>query len=111
MTVKELNEASINRQSKRILKKYGIPFDEATNLASLVLIWAAMEQDLVDTRALDEPTLLVAALRENPELAMTLMTKTDLGEEKFEIELAETLEEAAAEILEEILAAVRAREE
>ena len=111
MTVKELNEASINQQSKRILKNYEIPFDPSTNLASLVLIWAALERDLLDTRALDEPMLLLGALRENPELAMDLMTKTDLGEDKFELELSETLEEAASQMLEEILAGIRARDE
>ena len=110
MNVKELNEASINQQSKRILKKYEIPFDPSTNLASLVLIWAALDRDLVDTRAIDEPMLLLAALGKNPELAMSLMTESELGDEKMEMELSETLEEAAAEMLEEILAGIRARD-
>ncbi|MCL5405189.1 MAG: hypothetical protein M1398_00425, partial [Deltaproteobacteria bacterium] len=111
MNVKELNEASINQQSKRILKKYEIPFDESTNLASLVLIWAALDRNLLDTRALDEPMLLITSLLKNPELAMSLMTETDLGDEKIEMELSETLEEAAGQILVEILAEIRARYE
>ena len=40
---------------------------------------------------------------------MSLMTESELGEEKFEIELSETLEAAAAEILEEIVAGIKAR--
>ena len=54
--------------------------------------------------------LLIARLGENPEFAMDLMTKTDLGEDKFELELSERMEEAAWQILVEILAAIRARE-
>ncbi len=53
--------------------------------------------------------VLIAKLSANPELAMSLMTETDLGEEKFEMALSETLEEAAAEILEEIVASIEAR--
>ena len=38
---------------------------------------------------------------------MSLMTESESGEEKFEMELSETLEEAAAEILEEIVASIK----
>ena len=47
--------------------------------------------------------------QDNPELAMSLMTESEPGV-TFEMELSETLEEAAAEILEEILASIWAHE-
>jgi DNA mismatch repair ATPase MutS len=109
MNVEQFNEESINQQSIGILKQYQIPFDPLRQLASLVLIREALERGLLETGELQEPLLLIAKLSANPELAMSLMTETDLGEEKFEMTLSETLEEAAAEILEEIVASIKAR--
>ena len=94
---------------ERILKQYQIPFNPSTELASLALIREALERGLLSTGELQEPLLLIAKLSANPELAMSLMTESELGEEKFEIELSETLEAAAAEILEEIVAGIKAR--
>ena len=104
MNVEQFNEESINQQSIRILKQYQIPFDPSRQLASLVLIREALERGLLETGELQEPLLLIAKLAANPELAMSLMTESDTGDEYLEMELSETLEAAAAEILEEIVA-------
>lgn len=107
MSVRKLNEAPLNRQSAEILKRYRIPFDPSTELASLVLIREALERNLLETGEIEEPLLLMAKLSANPEWAMSLMTESEPGVE-FEIELSEKLEEAAAQILEEIVASIKA---
>ena len=59
-----------------------------------------------ETGEIQEPLLLIAKLSANPELAMSLMTESEPGVE-FEMELSDTLEEAAAQILEEIMASIK----
>ena len=86
MNVEQFNEESINQQSIKILKQYQIPFDPSRQLASLVLIREALERGLLETGELQEPLLLIAKLAANPELAMSLMTESDSGEEKFEMD-------------------------
>lgn len=110
MTTKELNEMSINQAAEKILKNYEIAFDPRTELASLALIREALERGLLETSDLDEPMLLIARLGMSPELAMSLMTETELGDEKIRMELSETLETAAAAILTEIVSEIRARQ-
>ena len=108
MNVREFNEVSLNRQSAEVLKRYRIPFDPSTELASLVLIREALERNLLETGEIEEPLLLMAKLSANPEWAMSLMTESEPGVE-LEMELSETLEEAAAQILEEIVASIKAK--
>src|SRR5208283_1889092 len=106
MNVSRLNEAPLNQQSMKILKQYRIPFNPTTELAGLALIREALERGLLETGEIQEPLLLIAKLSANPELAMSLMTESEPGVE-FEMELSDTLEEAAAEILEEIMASIK----
>ena len=108
MNVSTFNEAAINQESMKILKRYRVPFNPATELAALALIREALERNLLDTGVIEEPLLLIAKLAANPQLAMSLMTESEPGVE-FEMELSETMEEAAAQILEEILASIKAR--
>ncbi len=105
MNVSKFNEEALNQQSMKILTQYQIPFNPSTELASLALIREALERGLLGTGKIHEPLLLIAKLSANPELAMSLMTESEPGVE-FEMELSETLEEAAAQILEEIVASI-----
>jgi hypothetical protein len=113
-TFSEYNKHPLNQQAMRILETHQIrashghePFNPKTELASLVLIQEALERNLLDTGEIEEPELLIAKLAANPELAMTLMTESEPGVE-FSLELPESLEEAAAVILEEIVASLKA---
>ena len=107
MNVTEFNEASLNQQSMKILNQYKIPHNPSTDLAALVLLRAALERNLLETGPVEEPLLLVAKLAANPQLAMELMTESEPGIQ-FNLNLEETLEDAAAQILEEIVASLRA---
>ena len=107
MNVSTYNEASINQQSMKILRQSRIVYNPATELTALVLIREALERNLLDTGEIQEPLLLIAKLEANPELAMSLMTESEPGVE-FQMELSETLAEAAAQILEEIVASAKA---
>jgi Ni,Fe-hydrogenase maturation factor len=91
----------------KIINQHQIPFDPTTELAGLVLIREALTQNLLETGPIQEPLLLIAKLEANPRLAMSLMTESEPGVE-FEMELSENLPEAAAQILEEIVASLRA---
>ena len=110
MNVSAYNADSLNQQAAKILKQSGIPFNPETELAALVLIREALERNLLETTALPEPLLLIAKLAANPTWAMLLMTETEPGV-SFEMTLPDSLEEAAAEILEEIVASLRATPE
>lgn len=110
MTVNTCNQDPLNQQAATILTKYGIPYDPKTELAALVLIREALERNLLETPTIPEPLLLIAKLSANPSLAMRLMTESGPGE-TFEIALPENLEEAAAAILEELVASLRAQTE
>jgi hypothetical protein len=91
----------------KIINQHQIPFDPTTELAGLVLIREALTQNLLETGPIQEPLLLIAKLEANPRLAMSLMTESEPGVQ-FEMELSENLPEAAAQILEEIVASLRA---
>ena len=107
MIVSEFNQTSLNQQSKQILDQNQIPFNPETELAALVLVRTALERNLLETGPIQEPLLLIAKLAARPQLAMGLMTESEPGME-FELILSETLAEAAAEILEEIVASLKA---
>src|SRR5574343_586181 len=107
MTVNIFNQHPINRQAAQILRQYQIPFNPETELAALALVRTALERNLLETGPIPEPLLLIAKLAAQPKIAMSLMTESEPGVE-FEIELSETLEEAAAEILEELVASLQA---
>jgi|APLak6261665176_1056049.scaffolds.fasta_scaffold44327_1 hypothetical protein len=109
MNVNLYNADPLNQQAATILTQYRIPFDPSRELAALVLIREALERNLLETPTIPEPLLLIAKLSANPSLAMSLMTESEPGV-TFEITLPESLEEAAAAILEELVASLKAQE-
>ena len=102
-----MNNREPNLQAARILAANGIHWTPQDDLASLALIRHALEAGEVQTPTILEPLLLVAKLAYCPEEAMRLMTEAAPGE-TFEIELDEDPAQAAAQLLEEILASIRA---
>jgi hypothetical protein len=108
MNVSQFNQNLLNQQSLEILNQNKIPFNPETELAALVLVRTALESNQLETE-IEEPILLVAKLAALPELAMSLMTESEPGV-NYEVDLSESesLEEAGAMILEEIVASLKA---
>lgn len=102
-----MNNREPNLQAARILAAHQIPWSRRSQLASLALIRHALEAGDIEAPTISEPLLLLAKLSYRPEEAMRLMTTTDLGE-PFEIELDDDPAEAAAQLLQEILASITA---
>ncbi len=109
MTVSTYNEHPLNQQAAAILAKHAIPFDPSQELAALALIREALDRSLLETATIPEPFLLLAKLSANPSMAMSLMTESEPGM-PIEIVLPESLEEAAATILEELIATLMAQQ-
>lgn len=108
MHVLDHNTHSLNRQSAAILDRAGIPFDPRQELASLALIRFALANKLLQTApAIQEPDLLLEKLAANPDQAMGLMTESEPGQ-PFQMTLDQSPAEAAAQLLEEILASLKA---
>ena len=107
INVTSYNEEPLNQQAAAILKASGIPYNPNSEIAALVLIREAVERNLLEIEAIPEPTLLVAKLAANPAWAMALMTESEPGV-KFTMGLANSLPEAAAQIMEEIIASLEA---
>ena len=107
-TCATLNRHSLNQRAAEILTANKLRWTPSFELASLALIRHALDRGVLDCRrAIDEPAWLLATLQARPEQAMCLMTETDLGE-PFEIDLDDDPDEAARQILEEIIASIRA---
>jgi hypothetical protein len=108
MNVNQFNQHRLNQQALRILNQNQIPCNQETELAALALVRTAVQSNLLETE-IEEPELLIAKLAALPALAMSLMTESEPGI-KYEVNLseAESLEEAAAMILEEIVASLKA---
>jgi hypothetical protein len=100
------NAEPLNQQAAVLLKQAGILYNPQTELAALVLIREALERNLLEM-AVPEPLLLIAKLAANPAWAMALMTESEPGV-KFTMNLADSLPEAAAQIMEEIIASLEA---
>lgn len=111
MNISQFNQNPLNQQSLKILDQNQIAFNQETDLAALTLVRTALESNLLETGTIEEPLLLISKLAVLPELAMSLMTESEPGI-KYEVDLSETesLEEAAAMILEEIVASLKATE-
>lgn len=109
MNVSQFNQSPLNQQSIKILTQNQIPFNQESELAALVLVREVIESNLLETETLEEPLLLIAKLAALPELAMSLMTESEPGV-NYEVDLSESesLEEAGAMILEEIVASLKA---
>jgi hypothetical protein len=103
----EMNNQEPNPQAARILAAHAIPWSPQTDLASLALIRHVLEAGELRTPTILEPLLLVAKLAARPQEAMRLMTESEPGV-TFEIELDDDPADAAAQVLEEILASLQA---
>ena len=105
-----LNNLDPNPQAARILAAHAIPWSPQTDLASLALIRYVLEAGELQTPTILEPLLLVAKLSCRPQEAMRLLMETDLGEPfATEIELENDPAQAAAQLLEEIVASLQAQ--
>ena len=107
MTVSKYNEASLNQQAMKIINQHQIPFDPTTELAELVLIREALTQNLLEPGPIQEPTVTDSETGSEPTTGDVVNDGIGAGGE-FEMELSENLPEAAAQILEEIVASLRA---
>ena len=103
----QLNQHSLNRRSAEILRANAIAWSPATELASVALMRHALEADALILRTVAEPDLLLAQIQANPEQTLELLTQTSLGE-PFEINLDPNPIQAAAQLLEELLASLTA---
>ena len=101
-----LNRHRHNQRAAGILTRPHFRWSPMTELAGLALIRHTLERGVLDChRAIAEPEPLLARLEANPEQAMRLMTENALGD-PFEID--DDPDEAARQILEEIIASIRA---
>ena len=107
INVTTYNAEPLNQQAAVLLKQAGILYNPQTELAALVLIREALERNLLEIEAVPEPLLLIAKLAANPAWAMALMTESEPGV-KFTMNLADSLPDAAAQIMEEIIASLEA---
>lgn len=107
MNVYLMNLQPLNLQALAVLRRYGIACDLTQSLAAVVLVRVALEQGLICLPMLDEPMELVATMGANPVQAMQWMTESEPGV-RLEWDLSPDLADAAAEIMEEVWASIRA---
>jgi hypothetical protein len=107
MNVYLMNLQPLNLQALAVLRRYGIACDLTQSLAAVVLVRVALEQGLICLPMLDEPMELVATMGANPVQAMQWMTESEPGVH-LEWDLSPDLADAAAEIMEEVWASIRA---
>lgn len=103
-----LNGQPLNRQAADILSRHKIPWTPAREVAALALLRQALDKGALETPTIEEPMLLLARLEANPEEAMRLLTESAPGE-VYEIALDPDPDQAAAQLLEEIVASLRAQ--
>jgi hypothetical protein len=103
-----LNSQPLNRQVADILTRHGIPWTPGQEVAALALVRHALQGGLLQTPTVEEPMLLLARLEADPGEAMRLLTESAPGE-VYEIDLDQEPDQAAAQLLEEILASLRAQ--
>lgn len=104
-----LNGHPLNRQAADILSRHTIPWSPAQEVAALALLRQVLDKGALETPTIEEPMLLIARLEANPEEAMRLLTEPEPGE-VYEIPLdRDDPVQAAAQLLEEIVASLRAQ--
>ena len=103
-----LNSQPLNQQAADILTRGQIPWNPEQEIAALALLRHALEKGALETPTIEEPMLLLARLEANPEEAMRLLTESAPGE-TYEIDLDPDPDQAAAQLLEEIVASLRAQ--
>jgi hypothetical protein len=105
-----LNSLSLNQQAADILAHSRMPWNPEQEIAALALLRHALQRGALETPTIEEPMLLMARLEANPEEAMRLLTESAPGE-TYEINLETDPDQAAAQLLEEIVASLRAQSE
>lgn len=103
-----LNSQPLNQQAADILSRHQIPWSPAQEVAALALLRHALHKGALETPTIEEPMLLMARLEASPEEAMRLLTESAPGE-VYEITLDPDPDQAAAQLLEEIVASLRAQ--
>jgi len=103
-----LNSQSLNRQAADILSNNRMPWTPAQEVAALALLRHALQKGTLETPTIAEPMLLLARLEADPEEAMRLLTESAPGE-TYPIDLDPDPDQAAAQLLEEIVASLRAQ--
>ena len=103
-----LNSQSLNRQAADILSNNRMPWTPAQEVAALALLRHALQKGTLETPTIAEPMLLLARLEADPEEAMRLLTESAPGE-TYLIDLDPDPDQAAAQLLEEIVASLRAQ--
>ena len=103
-----LNSQPLNRQAAEILSRHRIPWTPGQEVAVLALVRHALQRDVLQTPTIEEPELLLARLEADPGEAMRLLTESAPGE-IYAIDLDRDPDQAAAQLLEEILASLQAQ--
>ena len=103
-----LNSQPLNQQAANILLRKRMPWNPAQEVAALALLRHALQKGTLETPTIEEPMLLLARLEANPEEAMRLLTESAPGE-TYPIDLDPDPDQAAAQLLEEIVASLRAQ--
>jgi hypothetical protein len=103
-----LNSQSLNRQAADILARNRMPWNPDQAVAALALLRHALQTGVLETPTIAEPMLLLARLEADPEEAMRLLTESAPGE-TYLIDLDPDPDQAAAQLLEEIVASLRAQ--
>ena len=103
-----LNSQPLNQQAADILSRSQMLWNPDQEVAALALLRHALQKDTLETPTIEEPMLLMVRLEAAPEEAMRLLTESAPGE-TYEIDLEPDPDQAAAQLLEEIVASLRAQ--
>ena len=103
-----LNRQSLNQQAAGILSRGRMPWNPEQEVAALALLRHALQKGVLEMPTIEEPMLLMARLEADPEAAMLLLTESAPGE-TYAIDLEPDPDQAAAQLLEEIVASLRAQ--
>ena len=103
-TLADLSRQPLNLQAASRLRLAGIP-QEPNRLPVVDLMLYGLENGLTTPRGPDDPAALIAAMP--PAQVMQLLTETDSGD-PVTIQLPNNPVEAAATLLEELLASLKA---
>ena len=103
-----INSQPLNRQAADILARSQMPWSPAREVAALALLRHALQKGSLEMPTIAEPMLLLARLEADPEEAMRLLTESAPGE-TYRIDLDPDPDQAAAQLLEELVASLRAQ--
>ncbi len=103
-----LNSQPLNQLAAGILARNRMPWNPAQAVAALALLRHALQTGTLETPTIEEPLLLLARLEADPEEAMRLLTESAPGE-TYRIDLNPDPDQTAAQLLEEIVASLRAQ--